>query len=311
MDCTRTRLAPTPSGYLHVGNALNFMLTWLLARHAGGQVRLRIDDLDAPRVHPAYLEDIFRTLEWLGITYDEGPAGPDDHIRQYSQRHRLELYEDLLNRLVETGQVFSCTCSRAEVQARASDGQYPGTCRHMRLPAAARPGAWRVLTPEWAAVTWEDLALGQQEVSVWAQMRDGVIRRRDTLPAYQIASLADDILYGVDLIVRGVDLLPSTAVQAWLARLSGAVDFGAVQFWHHPLIHQADGTKISKSQGAASLALIRDQGKSPAPLIRAAAHMWGLPPADTMTELLAVFDPDRVRAVHNWLPETDLKTLIP
>jgi glutamyl-tRNA synthetase len=111
----RTRIAPTPSGFLHAGNAVNFLITHELARAARGTLLLRIDDLDAERARPEYLDDIFRSLEWLGIDWDEGPTGPEDFLRNWSQRSRIERYSELLLGLRKGGHLYACECSRKAV----------------------------------------------------------------------------------------------------------------------------------------------------------------------------------------------------
>lgn len=282
----RSRLAPTPSGYLHLGNAWNFGLTWLLTRRAGGRLRLRIDDLDAPRVRPAYVEDIFRTLEWLGLDWDEGPTGPEDHARNYSQQDRHARYEALITQLGE--RVFACGCSRRAIEAASPDGQYPGTCRRRGLPLDQPGTALRVQTAD-AAVTWTDGWQGP--VTRWPDqaMRDPVIRRKDGIPAYQIASLADDLDHGITHILRGADLLDSTAIQLWLAEVAGEPRFGQVQFYHHPLLTDATGHKLSKSAGSAALAHQREAGHPPTEVWTQLAAWLGWPIAPrSAQELLAL-----------------------
>ncbi len=250
----RSRLAPTPSGYLHAGNALNFLLTQALVQSAQGELLLRIDDLDRERVRAAYLENIFATLRWLGITPDGGPRDVADFQAHFSQHLRLARYQVLLDALVgaRPGLVYACTCSRAQVAANARlDGLYAGTCREKNLPLDTPEAVWRVKIPADATVRLTDGFLGPQTLNVAALVGDFVVRKKDGLPSYQTASLADDVADAVTLIVRGQDLLPSTAAQLWLAEQAGApwaASFGAVQFYHHPLVAGADGRKLSKSQ---------------------------------------------------------------
>lgn len=278
-------MAPTPSGYLHVGNAANFALTWLLVRSRGGSLRLRIDDLDGERLRPAYLEDIFRTLDWLGLDWDLGPTGPDEHLHSYSQHLRIDRYRDLLAQLV--GQLFACDCSRRAVAGASPDGQYPGTCRDRHLSPDLPGVAWRFRTSPAAPVCWQDQVLGRVCVDLHTHLRDFVVRRRDQQPAYQIASLADDLDYGTDLIVRGADLLHSTAAQLALSHSLGAGRFGQVQFWHHPLLSDAAGHKLSKSAGSLSLQHWRAAGLDAAFFYTWLAQVLGLPPARSASELLA------------------------
>ncbi|RMG58247.1 MAG: tRNA glutamyl-Q synthetase [Bacteroidetes bacterium] len=281
----RSRLAPTPSGYLHLGNAWNFGLTWLLTRRAGGRLRLRIDDLDAPRVRPEYLEDIFRTLEWLGLDWDEGPGGPEDHRRHFSQQNRHARYRELLQALGP--RLFACRCSRREIQAASRDGQYPGTCRELGLPLGGPGTALRVRT-EAVTITWDDGWLGPQAVALEASMRDPVLWRKDDIPAYQIATLADDLDHGINLVVRGADLLDSTAIQRWLAREIGAGRFLEAQFFHHPLLKGPDGAKLSKSAGSYSLQAWRAEGRTAAEVWQQLARALGWAgPVGSLQDLLA------------------------
>ena len=285
-----SRIAPTPSGYLHLGNALSFILTWLLVRKQGGVLHLRIDDLDAARRREAYIEDIFRTLDWLSLDYDEGPSGPDDFYHNHSQQHRIPSYEALLNQAREQGALFACTCSRKKIQLAAADGQYPGTCRDRSLPFDAPETAWRIRTPENAQATWHDAILGPQRISLHAAMRDFVVRRKDGIPAYQIASLSDDLAMGVNCIVRGADLLDATAAQLFLAHLLDCPAFAHMQWFHHPLLLDAQGQKLSKSQDAPALHALRAQEPSPQRVFQAAAQWLGLAPARNLPDLLAQFE---------------------
>lgn len=255
----KTRLAPTPSGFLHAGNGASFILTWKLAREANGQVLLRIDDLDAERVRSEYLADIFETLAWLGLDWDEGPRTVAELNEHWSQHRRMDGYMVLMERLRAEGHLYACTCSRKDVAARTTHGEYDGHCRDKGL-AFALPGCrWRLRLPEGGVVTMRTWPDGQlREVPL--DMADPVVRQQNGRPAYQIASLADDLQFGVDLIVRGMDLLPSTAIQLYLAKILGREDFTGALFLHHPLLLDEAGHKRSKSQGADSLREWRREG---------------------------------------------------
>lgn len=274
----RSRLAPTPSGYLHAGNAVNFLLTHALVRRAGGHLHLRIDDLDRERVRPQYLENIFVTLQWLGIAWDSGPRDAADFGAHYSQLLRLERYQALLDRLLMVPMlVYACTCSRAQVLAAAGPGGlYPGTCRHKNLPLDTPEASWRVAVPTGATVSFTDALRGPVTMAVAPAVGDFVIRKKDGLPAYQIASLADDVADAITLIVRGADLLPSTAAQLWLAEQAGGAyaAFAQVQFWHHPLLMDAAGHKLSKSQQTSlDRGVLHDPTLTPATLRARAAQL--------------------------------------
>jgi len=259
----RTRLAPTPSGLLHPGNGLSFIVTWAMARAAGGQVLLRIDDLDKARRREEYVEDVFRTLEWLGLDYDEGPSGVADFYANWSQQHRLDVYERGLEQLKAAGQLFVCRCSRKEIRAIAPDGRYPGTCLELELPYDSPQTAWRVQAPvagqSVRMQVWEE---GEKQFPL-SSLDAFVLRRKDGAPAYQLASLMDDLRFGINFIVRGQDLFESSLAQLYLAHLLEAPAFAQAVFWHHPLLRDASGKKLSKSQGAGSLREWREEGRSP------------------------------------------------
>ena len=234
-----SRLAPTPSGYLHLGNAVNFVLTWLLTRRASGVLHLRIDDLDRARLRPAYLDNIFRVIDWLGLDYDHGPHGPDDFLRHHSQLLHLPEYNAVLRRLAQRpGLVRASTRTRTNETAVAVTLETPGA-------------AWRAHVPAGTEIRIPDLWQGESSTPLGASMPDFVIRKKDGVAAYQVASVVDDLRLGTTLIIRGQDLEPSTAAQLWLAgQLSETAAFNAtrVRFFHHPLLTNAAGQKLSKSQ---------------------------------------------------------------
>ncbi len=260
----KTRIAPTPSGLLHRGNAYNFLLTAFIASQKKGTLRLRIDDLDAPRMRREYLEDIFETLSWLNIKWQSGPESTTAHLAGYKQEYRLPRYHELLDKLVATDQIFACTCSRKDILQESRDGQYPGTCRFKNLPLNTPDAAWRLITPESSVIQFEDALMGKISIDLHLQARDLVIRRRDGLPAYHLASLTDDADFGINTIVRGDDLLLSTGVQLYLAEKLFLPVFKEIRFYHHPLIKDSTGEKLSKSAGSASIKFLRESGKSSA-----------------------------------------------
>lgn len=270
----RLRYAPTPSGYLHIGNALNFRLNWLVARRNGGKILLRIDDMDAERKRPEYVADIFESLEWLGLDWDEGPGciselrserggHPErssgiqvaDFEKNWSQHRRLPLYVKVLEKLRDTGLLYACRKSRRDLAPFG--GAYPPEFRQQNLSLDEPDVAWRIITPP-------DFLLP-----------DFVVRRRDGLPAYQVASLADDLHFGITHIVRGADLEASTAAQRFLAECLGEQDFLNIQFLHHPLLTDASGEKLSKSAGAASLRAMRQGGVEAEEVWQQVAGMLG------------------------------------
>jgi glutamyl-tRNA synthetase len=265
-----TRIAPTPSGYLHAGNALNFLLTAQLAEALGARLMLRIDDLDAARMRPEYVEDIFRTLDWLGIRCDLGPSGPEDLNEQWSQRHRLHLYDAMLHRLCATGLLYACDHSRTEVRGLSAAGIYPGVCRDRALPLGTPGAAWRLRTDAAGAVSMPGMRRMSGPFGLEAGMGDPVVRQRDGAPAYQVASLADDEHFGTTLIVRGEDLLLSSACQWYMAGKLGLERFPKARFVHHLLMTGEHGAKLSKSAGALSVKAMREAGGTPDALRRRA-----------------------------------------
>ncbi|GAB3286982.1 nucleotidyl transferase family protein [Hymenobacter tenuis] len=276
-----SRLAPTPSGFLHLGNAVNFTLTWLLTRRTGGTLHLRIDDLDRARFRPAYLDNIFRTLDWLGLDYDQGPTGPDEFERHFSQRHFLEEYEAVLQaaRIAHPGLFYACRCSRSELARLAlPNGRYPETCRPLALPPDAPQTVWRAHVPSSTEVSFPDLLQGRLSCQLAQQLGDFVVRKKDGTAAYQVASVVDDVRLGTTLIVRGLDLLPSTAAQLWLAPfLPGQASFETVHFLHHGLIVDEAGQKLSKSTQAGHQRGIVEEAASVQVVYRAVAQLLGLP----------------------------------
>ncbi|WP_188548438.1 glutamate--tRNA ligase family protein [Hymenobacter qilianensis] len=248
-DPVRGRLAPTPSGYLHLGNAVNFVLTWLLVRRAGGHLHLRIDDLDRARLRPAYLENIFQTIRWLGLDYDTGPRDAEEFEQAYSQQHHLAEYQAMLDDLrSKSGLVYACTCSRTSNLPPSPATMPESGCRSCQATFATAGAAWRVRVPA-TPVAIVDAWRGPLQADLAATMGDFVIRKKDGMPAYQVASLVDDLRLGTTLIVRGEDLLPSTAAQLFLAsQLPTTAGFAHAQFIHHGLLLGAGGQKLSKSQ---------------------------------------------------------------
>ncbi|MFN8712219.1 MAG: glutamate--tRNA ligase family protein [Bacteroidota bacterium] len=240
----RTRIAPTPSGFLHSGNIYSFQLTAQLAAETGAEILLRIDDLDAARKRPEYVANIFETLHTLGIRWQLGPQTPDDFENNWSQHLRLPLYNETLQQLRQhEGLVYVCTCSRRELDA--ANGTC--NCKNNNLPFDTPDTAWRVAVEPGTVISFNDLQRGKVEIDLAETTGDFVVRRRDGIPAYQIASLTDDVHFGITHIVRGEDLLPSTAAQLFLAEKLGLTSFLQSKFLHHALITDESGLKLSKS----------------------------------------------------------------
>jgi glutamyl/glutaminyl-tRNA synthetase len=258
----KTRIAPTPSGFLHLGNALSFIITDTLAKRHGAQILLRIDDLDRDRVEREYVEDIFETLHFLGIRWQQGPQSYEAYEQQWSQMHRLALYNAALQQLLDCGHLFACTCSRTQVLEKSPDGSYPGTCRNKNLPMDTAFASWRVRTDAGMLFRVKTLEADSIETRLAPSMQDFIVRRKDGFPAYQLSSVVDDLHFATDLIVRGQDLWDSTIAQLYLAQLLQQPAFANTTFVHHPLIEAAPGRKLSKSAGDTSIRHLRKQGLS-------------------------------------------------
>jgi glutamyl-tRNA synthetase len=285
----RGRFAPSPTGDLHLGNARTALLSWLAARAAGGRYLLRVEDLDGPRVRPGLEIRMLEELRWLGLDWDEGPdvGGPGGPYRQSERRAR---YAAALEALVAEGLVYPCFCSRAEIAAasQAPHGpsdegpRYPGTCRalppaEVSRRAAARRPAWRFRVPE-GPIAFDDGVHGPQAFDVSATVGDFVVARADGVPAYQLAVAVDDAAMAITDVVRGDDLLPSTARQLLLYR---ALRLPPPRFAHVPLVVGEDGERLAKRHGAPSLRTLRERGAAPEAIVGLLAALSGVAPRGT------------------------------
>lgn len=243
---------------MHIGNAYSFALTAALAQQTGASIVLRIDDMDRERVHPEYVDDIFDTVNFLDIPWHEGPKDAADFETHFSQRHRLPLYEKALERLVATGLVYACDCSRKQISEQYG-GVYPGTCRRKGIPLDTPDVSWRIDTENAASIGVKQLDGSFVYTVLPPEMQHFVVRKKDGFPAYQLTSLVDDLYFGIDLIVRGEDLFPSTLAQLFLAALLREDKFLGVTFYHHGLLKDGD-RKLSKSAGDGSIRHLRKSG---------------------------------------------------
>jgi glutamyl-tRNA synthetase len=253
----KTRIAPTPSGFLHVGNILSFSITAALAHIHGAKILLRIDDLDRARVNPEYLTDIFETLRFLEIPWDEGPQDANDFESNFSQVHRICLYNEALEQLAVGGFVFACTCSRRQLNEAGAC-----SCFDKQIPLNTTEASWRLRTNDDAVLKVKSYTGETIQVQLPAEMENFVVRKKDGFPAYQLTSVIDDLFYGVDLIVRGDDLWASTLAQIQLATALDKPAFNDVVFYHHPLLFEEPGKKLSKSAGSTSVKYLRQEGRS-------------------------------------------------
>jgi glutamyl-tRNA synthetase len=271
----KTRIAPTPSGFLHLGNILSFAFTAAIARKTQARILLRIDDLDRDRATREYVEDIFNTLHFLDIPWDEGPRDYLEFETTYSQLHRMDLYRQALQHLRESRQVFACNCSRTQIATASPDGTYPGTCRYKGIPLDEENVSWRLCTTGQEQVQVNTLSGQSIKAVLPFSMSSFVVRKRDGFPAYQLTSVIDDQYFGVDLVVRGEDLWPSTLAQLYLSSLLPGNNFQGCTFWHHPLLMGTGDKKLSKSAGDTSIQFLRRKGKAPADIFTSIAGMSG------------------------------------
>ncbi|MCR8908171.1 tRNA glutamyl-Q(34) synthetase GluQRS [Thermophilibacter sp. ET337] len=275
----RGRFAPTPSGRMHLGNVFSALVAWLSARAAGGSIVLRIEDLDPRAQHPGVAQTLIGDLEWLGMTWDEGP---------HWQSERAGVYAEALARLEAQGLLYPCFCTRADLRAasapHASDGAlvYPGTCRGLSADevarrAADRPPSLRLRVPEAddpaGTVEFCDLAYGPHREVLARDCGDFLVRRSDGVVAYQLAVVVDDALMGVTQVVRGHDLLPSCARQTYLARLLG---WDPPRYGHVPLLVAPDGRRLAKRDRDLDLGALRERGVPAERIVGALAAAAGL-----------------------------------
>jgi glutamyl-tRNA synthetase len=282
----RGRYAPSPTGPIHIGNARTALAAWLSARSRDGRFVYRLEDLDPPRVVPGMAEAHREDLRWLGLDWDEGPDVGGPHA-PYAQSERFALYEEALRKLAGAGRLFPCRLSRKDLQAMASaphggeEAPYPVSLRPRdvdpawfdRLCAAPRPdAAIRFLVDE-RPVTFVDRIQGPITERVDLAVGDFVLKRRDGLYAYQLAVVVDDLLMGIDDIVRGADLLASTARQIQLLEALGGTP---PAYAHVPLVVSAQGEKLSKRDQGLTLKSLRDAGVRPEALVGYLAFSLGL-----------------------------------
>jgi len=299
MSSPTGRLAPSPTGLLHLGHARSFLLAWWSVRSRGGRFVLRMEDLDHTRVRPGMADAVLRDLEWLGLDWDGEVAW---------QSQRLPLYRAALAQLEREGHVYACVCTRKEIELALSaphldDGaqRYPGTCagRFASAGAArARTGRapamrFRVPGPPGGTVHWTDEVLGPVATDVFAEVGDFPVFGRDGFPAYQLAVVVDDADQGVDEVLRGADLASSTGRQALL---QAALGLRRPRWVHVPLVTDAGGRRLAKRSDDLALARLRELGADPRALVQWAAQSCGLEAPEPLTarEALAGFALDRL-----------------
>jgi glutamyl-tRNA synthetase len=281
----RGRLAPSPTGYLHLGHARTFWTAQQRAREQGNALILRNEDLDRQRCKPEFVTAMLEDLRWFGFEWQEGPDVGGPHA-PYTQSERMPLYRAAFDKLRTGGFLFPCPCSRQDVlRALQAPHQgedepvYPGTCRNVTgdkwqvtgavgldtagdLAPAARhlSPSWRFRVPDGRVVTFTDGHFGPQSFVAGKDFGDFVVWRNDDLPAYQLACVVDDAAMGITEVVRGADLLASTGRQLLLYEALGLV---APAFFHGPLMTDEQGVRLAKRHDALSLRTLRQRGAMP------------------------------------------------
>jgi len=248
------RFAPSPTGPLHAGSIVAALASWLDARAHHGRWLVRIEDIDKPREQPGAAESILDTLRHLGLVWDDSPSW---------QSQRLKAYGAALRSLVSKGLAYPCACTRSEIAdsqrsvatgansqaVRGVERPYPGTCRNGLAPGRTAR-SWRIRLPDQAIVQFDDRWQGWQQQDVANEVGDFVLQRADGLFAYQLAVVVDDGAQGITDVIRGADLLGSTARQRLLGRALGLAD---LRYLHVPVVLAADGEKLSKQNGAVAV----------------------------------------------------------
>jgi glutamyl-tRNA synthetase len=269
----RSRLAPSPTGYLHIGHARTFWTAQRRCDAAAGTLILRNEDLDRSRCRPEFVAAMLEDLRWFGLSWAEGPDC-GGRFGPYSQSERNEYYREAFEKLAELGLVYPCRCSRMDVlralqapHAGEDEPIYPGTCRPRENPSSSfspsEPGSapnWRFRVPEGEEICFTDGCCGKQCFTSGVDFGDFVVWRHDQTPSYQLAVVVDDAAMRVTEVVRGQDLLRSTARQVLLYR---ALGLAQPAFYHCPLVSDGAGVRLAKRHDALSLRTLRAQGLSP------------------------------------------------
>ncbi len=309
MSETTTRLAPSPTGAMHLGNLRTFLVNYLLAHQRGWKVLMRVEDIDGPRVKPEAAKTMLADLKWLGLDWSEPIKW---------QLRDMSAYESALGHLAELGEAYPCVCSRKDIQTaagapHADDGAmiYPGTCRGLYASTeeatarTGRPAAWRVKVQA-EKIEVADRFAGPREFDLARTCGDFVIYRGRGLPAYQLAVVVDDAEAGVDAIVRGDDLLESAARQIHLRRL---LEIGPEPtYWHLPLVIGPDGRRLAKRHGDTRLAHYRKAGATPQRVLGLLAAWSGAidrPRDISMEEVLERFDLARMPTTPTVFTDAD------
>jgi glutamyl/glutaminyl-tRNA synthetase len=283
----RGRLSPSPTGWLHIGHARTFFAAFERARKAGGILVLRMEDLDPDRSRAVYAEAAIEDLYWLGLSWHEGPE-MDGPFAPYVQSQRHSIYRASLQKLHQGGFIYPCRCSRKDLAAALcaphenaeqnpldDEPLYPGTCRPLlradswsRASEGGEPTGmnWRFRVPDGEAIEFEDQNLGPQRFIAGKDFGDFIVWRRDGVPSYQLACVADDAAMQITEVVRGADLLKSTGRQVLLNR---ALGFTNPAWFHCRLIADASGRRLAKRHDSLSIRALRERGLTPSDVLRA------------------------------------------
>ncbi len=299
------RLAPSPTGAQHLGNARTYLLAFWSAQASGAKLILRIEDIDSPRVKPWAAEQAVEDLKWLGIFWNEGPDVGGPHA-PYIQTQRVKLYAMALRQLIDNGHVYPCVCTRRDIETAASaphagdEGPiYPGTCSKWqvgdRLPEQGNY-CWRFRSRDQPQV-FVDRVAGSQRCIPKDELGDFPITRKTGEAAYQLAVVVDDDAMGVTEVVRGDDLLVSTFRQLELYQ---ALNLRSPNFAHVPLVVGTDGRRLAKRHGDTRLSLYREQGVDSRNIVRWAAASAGLSIAEVSTSDSLETMHDKFAAQFNW-----------
>jgi len=312
------RFAPSPTGMLHVGSARTALIAWCAARHSGGRFTIRIEDLDLPRVIPGMMKIQMKDLEWFGIDWDAGPDVGGAHA-PYLQSFRHTHYQAALDELYTQERLFPCTLSRKDLREMASEPRgstlvYPRNMRPVHISPdwytdISRPVTIRLKVPD-QRIEFVDQICGFQEENVAIAVGDYALRRKDGIFAYQLAVAVDDLRMEITEVIRGRDLLDSTARQLVLMDLLGGV---RPTYAHIPLVLNANGEKLSKRDTSLSIATLRTSGSSSERLVGYLAWSLGLlsrPYPLSARDLVQHFDWNVMKGRSDWMLPENLTELL-
>lgn len=285
MPTQRTRLAPSPTGALHLGNARTFLVNWALARQQGWQIVLRVEDLDGPRIKADAAREAIEILQWLGLDWDAGP---------YYQLENLQRYRTALSQLARQGDIYPCRCSRKEIEAACLSAphgdehelRYPGTCRPAdprvfdEVEFKEKGVAWRLRAPH-RQVEFADRFCGKQMYDVQRSVGDFLVGTKAGVPSYQLAVVVDDARQGITQVVRGDDLLSSTPRQILLYERLGLEPLP--EYTHVPLVVGTDGRRLAKRHGDTRIAHYREAGVAAERIVGLLADWCGMEPRRELT----------------------------